>query len=294
MADSLLSFVNPDDSCNVMVMDIHTGLTSRHSGHTGSVNRTVACTSASSGKQLILSGSFDQTVRLWDMSADADDSSLRLTLRGQDEDPGKGVVWGLCFCGERAAASGSYGKISIHDLVTGACSLSLAAGETWLTWLCASSDGHLLMSAHGEDEPAVVRLWDLRCGGSVRALRLTGHEGCIWAVDMDAAGRCGISASGDRTLRMWDLGSCRCSAVLEGHDHIVTSVRMDRQGTAAVSSSGYAEHAMRVWDLSRNKLVGAYRPSRLVYTVASPDLSTVAAIGNWGQPSQYCIHVWKN
>jgi len=45
---------------------------------------------------------------------------------------------------------------------------------------------------------------------------LRGHDEIVWAVEASADGRL-FSASADRSVRVWDVASRRCEAVLEGH-----------------------------------------------------------------------------
>ena len=57
-----------------------------------------------------------------------------------------------------------------------------------------------------------------------------------------------FSSSWDNTVRVWDLTSRSCSAVLEGHKSFVYSVAVSPDGKTLFSSSG--DKTVRVWDLT--------------------------------------------
>jgi WD40 repeat protein len=60
-------------------------------------------------------------------------------------------------------------------------------------------------------------------------------------------GRRAVSASWDKTLRVWDLESGQSLRKLEGHSFGVNGVAITPDGRRAVSASG--DKTLRVWDL---------------------------------------------
>ena len=68
---------------------------------------------------------------------------------------------------------------------------------------------------------------------------LTGHS--MWHVDAVAVtpdGQRAVSASGDNTLKVWDLASGRELRTLTGHTDSVRAVAVTPDGQRAVSASG--------------------------------------------------------
>ena len=76
-------------------------------------------------------------------------------------------------------------------------------------------------------------------GGSlIRSLE--GHSSWVTAAALTPDGGEVVSASYDRTLRVWDLESGRSLRTLEGHSREVNGVAITRDGSRAVSASGDA------------------------------------------------------
>ena len=79
---------------------------------------------------------------------------------------------------------------------------------------------------------------------------LEGHTGDAWRVALSADGTRAVSASEDRTLRVWDLTGHNPPVVLEGHTERVWHVALSADGTRAVSASW--DGTLRVWGLIAN------------------------------------------
>ncbi len=108
----------------------------------------------------------------------------------------------------------------------------------------------------GGTKLADVRQWDHRMTipslTSVRELRtLTGHTGYVLAVTLTPDGKEAISASGDRTLKMWEVASGRDLRTLEGHASSVYSAAVTPDGRRAVSASGDA--TLKLWEVSNGR-----------------------------------------
>ena len=76
---------------------------------------------------------------------------------------------------------------------------------------------------------------------------LEGHSRRVDSVGVTPDGRRAVSASADKTLRVWDPRSGACLRTLEGHSDGVHSLSVTPDGRRAVSASGDA--TLRVWDL---------------------------------------------
>ena len=118
---------------------------------------------------------------------------------------------------------------------------------------------------------------------------------------MDGHCRTAVSGSLDATVKLWDLGSGRCSATVEGHnciDSFCSDVAMHESGSSFLSmgadnivnawavAGGFCKAIMRA-NLAVPNLPGA--DCRRLFT--SSDLSTVAYLSI--SPKAMGLRVWK-
>jgi WD40 repeat protein len=107
--------------------------------------------------------------------------------------------------------------------------------------------GRALVAVHS---PLMTRAWTARDRYNPKPalLRtLEGHTNVVRSISVTPDGRHAISASGDWTLRVWDLETGACLRVLEGHTADVVSASMTPDGLRAVSASD--DRSVRLWNL---------------------------------------------
>lgn len=66
------------------------------------------------------------------------------------------------------------------------------------------------------------RIWDVTAG--VCLILLAGHDNWVRGVVFHPGGKFLVSASDDKTLRIWDLRNKRCMKTIEAHKHFCTSL----------------------------------------------------------------------
>ncbi|MGK3969538.1 AAA family ATPase [Sorangium sp. So ce118] len=92
-----------------------------------------------------------------------------------------------------------------------------------------------------------VRMWT----GEERTL--SGHSGPVNACAVSPDGQRIVSASWDRTLKVWDLASGKLLSTLEGHSGWVNACAVSPDGQRIVSAS--TDSTLKVWDLASGKLL---------------------------------------
>src|ERR1039457_4153402 len=80
---------------------------------------------------------------------------------------------------------------------------------------------------------------------------LEGHSGSVSDVALTPNGKWAVSASEDRTLKVWDLATGRALRTLEGRSNRVSGVAVTPDGKRAVSASW--DGTLKVWDLETGR-----------------------------------------
>jgi WD40 repeat protein len=205
-----------------------------------------------------LSGSADETVRLWDVETGKE---LRL-FKGHSV-----AVDSVAFSpdGRRALSCGrGDGMARLWDVETGQ-ELRHFVG----TYVVAfSPDGRRALA--GDDR--VIRLWDLDSGKEVGHLQ--GHTAYVASAVFSADGRRILAGAGwDTRARLWDIESGEVVARLSGHGQgWVRAVALSRDGRRALSATLH-DHLVRLWDVEREKELRRFRghTSWVVAAAFSPD-----------------------
>jgi WD40 repeat protein len=194
-----------------------------------------------------VSASYDRTLRFWNLG---DGTELR-QLMGH----GDGVTAVAVTPDGLHAISASADKtLRFWDLDTGAELLRFASPVRWVNAVAVTPDGRRAVSAA---EDGTLSIWD--CGTGAELRRLKGHAGGFDAMEMTPDGRevravavtpdghSAVSASWDRTLRLWDLDTGAEIHRFEGHTGGVNAVVVTPDGRRAVSAS--YDGTLRLWDL---------------------------------------------
>ncbi len=102
-------------------------------------------------------------------------------------------------------------------------------------------------------DPTKVNL-DIPGSALLQAYR--GHDDVIHALDIEMGGRQAISASSDKTLKLWDLRTGAQLRTYKGHRDLVHTVAFTPNGKNAISGSD--DLSIKVWDIEEGTNLRTY------------------------------------
>ena len=207
----------------------------------------------------LVSGSADNSVRLWDAESGA---CLRVFMGHSNE------VLSVAFSpdGTRLVSGSNDDSVRLWDAESGVCLRVLTGHSNSVLSVAFSPDGTRLVSGSWDNS---VRLWDAESGACLRAF--TGHSNGVMSVAFSPDGTRLVSGSWDSSVRLWDAQSGACLRVLTSHSDWVRSVAFSPDGTRLVSGSN--DHSVRLWDAESGAClrVIADHSDRVISVAFSPD-----------------------
>ena len=207
----------------------------------------------------VLTGSMDNTARLWDATS----GRALATLAGH-----LGTVNSAAFSpdGAHIVTASSDRTAMLWDSASGAALATLVGHQGAVISATFSPDGKRVATTSLDK---TARLWDSASGSALTTLQ--GHEDYVISAAFSPDGMRIATASADNTARLWDPASGRVIAILEGHEAPVRSVTFSLDGAQIVTAS--SDRTARLWDGSSGRAVATLGEHKgpVLSAVFSPD-----------------------
>lgn len=245
--------------------------------HSIAANHRFVALAVSLDGKYVISGSFDELVRVWDIKT----GKCVTIMEGHN-----GFVWDIAISLDgKIALSGSSDKsVRFWDIKTGECVRILREHDWSVRAVAISPDGKTAISASDKlvmiwdlekgmpmgtstsqrdivsdiiltpnGKKAVtrgvqdntIRIWELENGKCLKTLE--GHTGWVWDIAITPNGENIVSGCRDKDIRVWELETGVCIKTLKGHLGFVRVIAITPDGKKIVSGSN--ENSLRVWDL---------------------------------------------
>ncbi|MCX6719307.1 MAG: choice-of-anchor D domain-containing protein [Candidatus Taylorbacteria bacterium] len=239
-------------------------------------NDAVRSVSFSPDGSLLASGSYDKTIKLWDVKSGTNIA----TLKGHND-----AVHSVSFSPDGsllASGSGGYffsgsvdNTVKLWDVKSYKKIATLEGHTDCVESVAFSPDGSLLASGSWDE---TVKLWDVKSRTNITTLE--GYINWVNSVAFSPDGNLLASGSNDSRIKLWDVKSRTNIATLEGHTGSVNSVAFSPDGT--MLASGSDDETVKLWDVkSKTNIATLSGHTSYVKSVAfSPDGSLLAS-GSW-------------
>ncbi len=191
-------------------------------GHTG---RVTSVAFRADGKRIV-SGSFDNTVKVWD----ADKGHEILTLKGHTQHV---MSVAISVDGKRIVSGSVDQTLKVWDADKGKELLTLKGHTAEITSVAFSTDGKHIVSG---SQDKTVKLWDAEKGQELHTLK--GHTEGLNSVAFSADGKRIVSGGGDGLVKVWDAEKGQVMLTFKEQKMPVSSVAFSADGKRIVSGAG--------------------------------------------------------
>ncbi|MFB2923349.1 MULTISPECIES: protein kinase domain-containing protein [Aerosakkonema] len=278
----------------------------------------VMCVAIGPFKQLVASGSLDDTIKIWNLQT----GELRQTLTGHS----KGVnALAIDPDGKTLVSCSDDDRVKIWDIQTGKQLHTLTEHNRDVTSIAISPDGQTLISG---SEDRTVKVWKLQTGAPVRTLlgpagmiqslaiapntpivatggldnqiklwnyatgeflrTLNGHLNSVHSVAFTPDAKTLVSASKDKTIKLWNVAKGQIIRTLADHSGAVNSVIVTPDGQYIISGS--SDKTIKIWNLATGEMLDTIEEhTNPVNSLAISFDGLIMASGSWDNT----IKIWQ-
>lgn len=205
--------------------------------HASPIN-ALLLTKNNKNEEILVTGSYDSTIKLWQLIQIDHWKCLRV-LKGHQSN----VLASLAISDNqyRLVSGSGDGHLSVWDIETGERIKDIDTKSGSVDALLVDEKKGYVISGHGNGE---IKAWNIEKGECLKTLA-TEHKGDVGALVFDASGKI-VSGGQDGKVKAWDLETGKCLNTIEKHRGEVWSLKMDSKGRLVSSAH---DGTIRVWQL---------------------------------------------
>lgn len=192
-------------------------------------------------RELLASGSLDDTICLWHVES----GMLLRTLVGHTRSVNCLVI---SETGELLASGSDDDTVKIWNVQTGECVRTLTGHTRDVNAIAFSPDGQFLLSG---SEDRSIRVWKFSTGELLRTL--FGTAGMVKAVAISPDGKTLVSGGLDNKVKLWSLKTGELTQTCLGHANSITAIAISSD--SKIIASGSKDKTIKLWRLSTGELL---------------------------------------
>ncbi len=191
--------------------------------------------------QIVVSGSNDRTLRVWEVAS----GNLLRTLAGPSD-----TIFAVSFIleGKEIATGSGDLDLLLWKVDNGRNYETLKGHSRGILALAYDVNNRILASGSGDKS---VRLWKLPSNNLMYVLE--GHRHAVRSLAFSPDGRILASGSDDFTIKLWDARRGRFTANILGHTDSVLALAFNPQGN--ILASGSEDSTIKLWEVSTNEVI---------------------------------------
>ena len=208
--------------------------------------------------QTLVSGSYDHTVKVWNLK----NGKLISTLDGHKDGVNDVIIspdGQLFFTAGGTAQANTNKLIKVWSMKTKKLLRTVKGHSLGITSLAITPDGKTLVSGSYDK---TIKLWNPQTGKLIRTLN--GHTSEVRSIAISPDGKTLASGGGslkdnsDKTVKLWNLETGKLISSIDGNSNIISFLGFTPDGKYLVNAT---DPKINVWDVNTGKLVNRFSVS---------------------------------